>query len=183
MDEASFIKRLTDERTRADAFTELVKTYQEPLYNQIRRMVLIHDDADDVLQNTFIKAWTGLENFRGEAKLSTWLYRIAVNESLNFLERHRKRTTSIDTEEPSLGMEIANTLQSDPYFDGDEVEMQLQQAVAMLPDKQRAVFNMKYFQEMKYEEMSAIMGTSVGALKASYHHAVKKITDFFKLND
>lgn len=183
MDEATLIKRLSDERTRDGAFTELVKMYQEPLYHQIRRMVLDHDDADDVLQNTFIKAWTGLDSFRGDAKLSTWLYRIAVNESLNFIERQRKKTTSIDSEEPSLGMEIANTLQSDPYFDGDEVEMQLQQAIALLPEKQRAVFNMKYFEEMKYEEMSAIMGTSVGALKASYHHAVKKITDFFKLND
>lgn len=183
MDEATLIKRLNDEGTRQEAFTQLVKQYQEPLYNQIRRMVLIHEDADDVLQNTFIKAWTGLENFRGDSKLSTWLYRIAVNESLNFLERQKKKTTSIDTDEPSLGMEIANTLQSDPYFDGDEVEMQLQQAIALLPEKQRAVFNMKYFQEMKYEEMSAIMGITVGALKANYHHAVKKISDFFKLND
>lgn len=183
MDEATLIKRLNDEGTKQEAFTQLVKQYQEPLYNQIRRMVLIHEDADDVLQNTFIKAWTGLENFRGDSKLSTWLYRIAVNESLNFLERQKKKTTSIDTDEPSLGMEIANTLQSDPYFDGDEVELQLQEAIAQLPDKQRAVFNMKYFQEMKYEEMSAIMGTSVGALKASYHHAVRKISDFFKLND
>lgn len=183
MDEATLIKRLSNEATRSEAFNDLVKQYQEPLYNQIRRMVLVHDDADDVLQNTFIKAWTGLDNFRGEAKLSTWLYRIAMNESLNFLERQRKHYTSLDSDEPSLGMEIANTLQSDPYFDGDEVELQLQQAVAQLPDKQRAVFNMKYFQEMKYEDMSVVMGTSVGALKASYHHAVKKITDFFKLQD
>lgn len=182
MDEATLIKRLSDERTRSEAFTQLVKMYQEPLYNQIRRMVLVHDDADDVLQNTFIKAWTGLENFRGDSKLSTWLYRIAVNESLNFLERHRKTQTSIDSED-AFGQEIANTLQSDPYFDGDEVELQLQQAIALLPEKQRAVFNMKYFQEMKYEEMSAVLGTSVGALKASYHHAVKKISDFFKLHD
>ena len=183
MDEATLIQRLSDERQREKAFTELVKMYQEPLYNQIRRMVLNHDDADDVLQNTFIKAWTGLDSFRGDSKLSTWLYRISVNESLNFIERQRKKTTSIDTDEPSLGMEIANTLQSDPYFDGDEVELQLQQAIALLPEKQRAVFNMKYFQEMKYEEMSVIMGTTVGALKANYHHAVKKISDFFKLND
>lgn len=183
MDEATLIKRLIDEKTRLDAFNELVKQYQVPLYNQIRRMVLIHDDADDVLQNTFIKVWTGLENFRGDSKLSTWLYRIAVNESLNFIERQRKRHTSLDEDEPSSGMEIANTLQSDPYFDGDEVELQLQEAIAQLPEKQRAVFNMKYFQEMKYEDMSAIMGTSVGALKASYHHAVRKITDFFNLHD
>ncbi len=182
MDEATLIKRLSDERTRAEAFTQLVKQYQEPLYSQIRRMVLIHDDADDVLQNTFIKAWTGLDNFRGDSKLSTWLYRIAVNESLNFLERNKKIHTSIDSEDPQ-GIEVSNMLQSDPFFDGDEVEMQLQQAIAQLPEKQRAVFNMKYFQEMKYEEMSAIMGTSVGALKASYHHAVKKISDFFKLLD
>lgn len=183
MDEAKLIERLHDERTKHEAFTQLVKTYQEPLYGQIRRLVLYHDDADDVLQNTFLKVWTGLDNFRGDSKLSTWLYRIAVNEALNFVERQRKKTTSIDTDEPSLGQEIANTLQSDPYFDGDEVELQLQQAVAQLPEKQRAVFNMKYFQEMKYEEISAVMGITVGALKANYHHAVKKITDFFNLND
>lgn len=183
MDEATLIKRLSDEATKADAFTQLVKQFQEPLYGQIRRMVLIHEDADDVLQNTFIKAWTGLDNFRGDSKLSTWLYRIAVNEALNFLERQKKKTTSLDAEEASLGMEIANTLQSDPYFDGDEVELQLQQAIAMLPDRQRTVFNMKYFQEMKYEEMSAVLGTTVGSLKANYHIAVKKISEFFRLND
>lgn len=137
-------------------------------------MVLAHDDADDILQNTFIKAWTGLESFRGDAKLSTWLYRIANNETLNHLER-RKQTFSLDDEQST----IVNTLQQDSYFDGDETQLQLQQAISQLPDKQRMVFNMKYFQEMKYEEMSEILGTSIGALKASYHHAVKKITCFF----
>ena len=174
-DEQDIIRRLHDASQREQAFTLLVNQYKEQLYWQIRRMVLSHDDADDVLQNTFIKAWTGLDNFRGEARLSTWLFRIANNETLNFLSRQRA-TTSIDDENAAA---VAARLQSDPYFDGDETEAQLQAAIATLPDKQRQVFNLKYFDEMKYEEMSELLGTSIGALKASYHHAVKKVSDFF----
>ena len=174
-DEQDIVLRLHDASQREQAFTLLVNQYKEQLYWQIRRMVLSHDDADDVLQNTFIKAWTGLNNFRGEARLSTWLFRIANNETLNFLSRQRA-TTSIDDENAAA---VAARLQSDPYFDGDETEAQLQAAIATLPDKQRQVFNLKYFDEMKYEEMSELLGTSIGALKASYHHAVKKVSDFF----
>ena len=172
--ETELTLRLRDPEQRTSAFTELVEAYKEPLYWQIRRMVLVHDDADDVLQNTFLKAWTGIENFRGESKLSTWLFRIAYNETLNFIER-RRQATSIDDEGAAA---VAATLQSDPYFDGDETEMQLQEAIASLPEKQRLVFTLKYYEDMKYEDISERLGTSVGALKASYHHAVKKISDW-----
>ena len=177
--EQQVVEQLRDVTRRERAFTMLVEHFKEQLYWQIRRMVLTHDDADDVLQNTFIKAWTGLDGFRGDAKLSTWLFRIANNETLNFLERKRQ-TLSIDDE---AAVSVAARLESDPYFDGDETAQQLQEAVASLPDKQRQVFNLKYFEEMKYEDMSDLLGTSVGALKASYHHAVKKISDFFTSHD
>ena len=176
INEPELIEQLKEQRTREQAFTRLVREYQEPIYWQIRRMVNNHDDADDILQNTFLKAWTGIDSFRGESKLSTWLFRIATNETLNFLNKS-KGTQSIDDINNTTGLH----LQSDPYFDGDETQMQFQEAINTLPPKQRAVFNMKYFQEMKYEEMSQILGTSIGALKASYHHAVKKITDYFEL--
>ncbi|MBO4612671.1 MAG: sigma-70 family RNA polymerase sigma factor [Bacteroidaceae bacterium] len=175
IDEATIARQLQDENTRYAAFTDVVNAYKEPLYWQIRRMVTVHDDADDILQNTFIKAWNGLSTFRGDSKLSTWLYRIATNETLNFLERQRHMSISLDDEESHAAL----SLQSDPYFDGDETQQQLQEAIDQLPPKQRQVFTMKYFQEMKYEEMSQILETSVGALKASYHHAMKKISDFF----
>ena len=149
--------------------------YSERLYRQIRKMVLSHDDANDILQEVFIKAWINIDNFRGEAKLSTWLYRIAINESITFLNKLRARNhVSIDEENTFL----INRLESDEYFDGDEAQKLLQKAILTLPEKQRLVFQMKYFEEMKYEEMSDILGTSVGALKASYHHAVKKIENF-----
>ena len=135
-------------------------------------MVLDHDDANDLLQNTFIKAWTGIDGFMGNAKVLTWLYRIATNESLTFLNRSTLTTDDTDTCE--------HQLEADPYFDGEELQVRLQKALQTLPPKQRMVFNMKYFDEMKYEEMSSILGTSVGALKASYHLAVKKISTFFE---
>ncbi|MCR4921040.1 MAG: sigma-70 family RNA polymerase sigma factor [Bacteroidaceae bacterium] len=178
LNEQEIIQQLQQSDMREKAFEQLVREYQEPIYWQIRRLVLSHEDADDVLQNTFLKAWSALDTFRGEAKISTWLFRIAINESLNFVEKKKQH---IHLDESESG--IANMLQSDPYFDGNETQIKLQQAIRQLPDKQRAVFNMKYFQEMKYEEMSIVMKTSVGALKASYHHAVKKITAFFDAND
>ena len=176
--EQQLIQRLQNPATREQAFETLVREFQEQLYWQIRRMVLDHDDTDDILQNVFLKAWQGLEHFRGDARLSTWLYRIASNETINFLQRQKRTMVSLseDTESERIG----HQLESDPYFDGDETEIQLQQAVQSLPPKQRQVFNMKYFQEMKYEDISEVMGTSIGALKASYHHAVQKITSFFE---
>lgn len=154
------------------AFSGIVKKYQQKLYYHIRRMVKSHDDADDVLQNTFIKAWAGLKNFREEANLYTWLYRIATNETLTFLSKN-KRVVMVDADK-TLGRQHA----PEHGEGGDEIYRKLQQAIDTLPDKQKIVFNMKYFDEMQYDEMSAILETSVGALKASYHHAVKKIEDF-----
>jgi len=176
--EEETLKRLQDPKTQTRAFEEIVNHYSQPLYWQIRRLVVEHDDADDVLQNTFIKAWTSITSFRGESKLSTWLYKIAYNESLTFLN-HKREQLSLD----DLNSMVTETLESDPYFDGDETQLMLQEAINSLPDKQKAVFNMKYFEEMKYEEMSQITGTSVGALKASFHLAVKKIEDYFNNRD
>lgn len=177
---ADLVARLRCPDTVREAFAELIATYSEPLYWQIRRLVQSHDDTNDLLQNAFLKAWSSIENFRGEAKLSTWLYKIAINESLSFLERERKRRNiSLDDQEAAMAQSIA----SDHDFDGNELARRLQQAVASLPEKQRIVFNMKYFDDMKYEDMSEILGTSVGALKASYHLAVKKIEQFFANND
>jgi RNA polymerase sigma factor, sigma-70 family len=157
------------------SFEQVVNYYSEKLYWHIRKMVLSHDDANDILQNTFIKAWMNIELFRGEAKLSTWLYKIAINESITFLNKQRnQQNISMDNDAVFLGA----TLESDIYFDGDAAQLKLQQAILTLPDKQRAVFNMRYFDEMPYDEMSEVMETSVGALKASYHHAVKKVEDF-----
>jgi RNA polymerase sigma-70 factor (ECF subfamily) len=179
INEARIITQLKDESQKEAAFSTLVHEYQEVLYWQIRRLVLSHDDADDILQNTFIKAWMALDDFRAESKISTWLFRIAINESLNFLEKKKKNTDIVSDAIEGL----TNQLMSDPYFDGDETQVLLQKAIALLPEKQKVVFNLKYFQEMKYEDMSEMLGTSIGALKASYHHAVKKITDFFQQND
>lgn len=170
------VERLRQPESCREAFNEVVRSYTEPLYWQIRRMVESHDDANDVLQNTFMKAWQSIENFRGDAKLSTWLYKIALNESLTFLSRERKRDNlSIDEEEGRL----VNLIESDEWVDGDELARELRKAIASLPEKQRMVFNMKYYEDMKYERMSEILGTSVGALKASYHLAVKKIEKYF----
>ena len=170
-----------DEISRHRAFEAIVRNFSEQLYWQIRHMVLSHDDANDILQNTFIKAWTNLDSFMGYSRISTWLYRIAINETLTFLNK-QKPNIPIETDEDGE-MSIADRLESDPYFDGDETERQLQAAIATLPDKQRLVFNMKYFNEMKYEEISEALGTSVGALKASFHIAVKKIEEYFNNAD
>jgi RNA polymerase sigma factor (sigma-70 family) len=157
------------------AFTGIVKRYQEKIYWQVRRMVINHEDADDVLQNVFIKAWNGLDNFREDSKLSTWLYRIAVNESLTYLEQQKKRA-SFSFEDVAETLE--NKLQAEKGFDESKAVWKLQLAIQQLPEKQRVVFNLRYFEEMGYEEMSELLDTSVGALKASYHHAVKKIEEF-----
>ncbi|MDR1003455.1 MAG: RNA polymerase sigma factor [Prevotellaceae bacterium] len=168
--EVEVLKLLQNEKTQKQGFEQVVAQYSEQLYWQIRRMVLSHEDANDLLQNTFIKAWINIDYFRGDAKLSTWLYRIALNECLTFLSKQRL-TISIDDADAN----VLQKLESDTYFSGDHAQKVLQEALQTLPEKQRMVFNLKYFQEMKYEEMSEIFGTTVGALKASYHHAVKKI--------
>ena len=170
-------ERLRDPSQARKAFGEAIRAYTEPLYWQIRRLVDNHDDANDLLQNTFMKAWQSLENFRGDARLSTWLHKIAINESLTFLEREKRcQTLSLDDPESSASARI----EADTMIDGDALALKLRKAVAMLPEKQRLVFNMRYFDEMKYEDISEIVGTSVGTLKASYHHAVKEIEDFLR---
>ncbi len=179
-DENDIKNLLSNPSTRRDAFSKIVRKYSEQLYWQIRRMVLSHDDANDILQDTFFKAWSNLEYFRGDAKITTWLYRIALNECLIYIKK-KKSEGHLSLEDENIN--IANTLESDPYFDGDETQIMLQKAIHTLPEKQRIIFNLRYFQEMKYEEISEIMGTTVGALKASYHHAVKKIEDFFNNKD
>ena len=175
--EKEIIALLQDSSRQREAFEAIVKKFSEQLYWQIRRLVLSHDDANDILQNTFIKAWTNIEYFRGDAKMETWLYRIALNESLTFLNKQRANSqVSID----ETDCEALHKLESDPYFDGDDTQKVFLKAVQSLPEKQQIVFNLKYFKEMKYEEISEIVGTSVGSLKASYHHAVKKIEAFLE---
>lgn len=172
-DEKQLVALLTNPATRERAFAELVKQYSQPLYWQIRRLVLSHDNADDVLQNTFVKAWMNIDSFQGKSQLSTWMYRIAINESIDFLRRQRNVSTLDIDDAPN----VANQLMNDDYFDGDEAQAMLQQAIAKLPEVQRTVFNLRYYDDMKYSEISKILNTSVGALKASYHIAVKKIKE------
>ena len=172
-------EQLHDPARCREAFSRVSAHYTESLYWQIRRMVIDHDDTNDLLQNTFIKAWTNIDNFRGEAKLSTWLHKIAINEAITFINKEKaKNNVSIDDESF-----LIDNLQADEWFDGDEVKLQLQKAINQLPEKQRLVFNMRYFDEMKYEDMSEILGTTAGALKASYHQTNKKIEQFFSSND
>lgn len=179
IDEKQLTAMLSEPSTQRKAFEMVVRQYSEQLYWQVRRIVLSHEDANDVMQNVMMKAWTNLDTFRQESKLSTWLYRIAINESLDFVRRQKGMTTQSVDDVSAL----ANTLMADRYFDGDETEAQLQEAIAKLPDVQRTVFNLRYYDEMKYSDMSKILHTSEGALKASYHIAVKKITEFFKARD
>lgn len=179
-DNPQLVERLCDPATVRAAFADVMAQYSEPLYRHIRRMVQDHDDANDLLQNTFMKAWSSIENFRGDARLGTWLYKIATNETLSFLDRERKRRgMSLDDQEASL----INTIEADKEIDGDELALRLRKAIAMLPEKQRLVFNMRYYDDMRYDRISEILGTSVGALKASYHLAVKKIEQFFSDDD
>jgi RNA polymerase sigma-70 factor (ECF subfamily) len=179
LDEQEIMNRLKDPKARRKAFEQLVNQYSEQLYWQVRRIVLIHEDADDVLQNVFLKAWSKLDTFNQESKISTWLYRIALNESLDFMRKKKTQMVSSDDDEAMVG----STLMADDYFNGTEAEAMLQEAIAQLPDVQRTVFNMRYFDDMKYSEISEILQTSEGSLKASYHIAVKKISDFFKRRD
>jgi len=169
--------RLMDPEQRRGAFDEVVRQYSEQLYWRVRHIVLQHDDADDVLQNTFIKAWRSLDDFEGKSRISTWLYRIAVNESLDFLRRQKARHDAAGFDVETYGSRLA----ADSYFDSDEATARIEQAIDMLPDVQRTVFSMRYYDNMKYSEMSEILHTSEGALKASYHHAAKKIVDFLGL--
>ncbi|MCD7713529.1 MAG: RNA polymerase sigma factor [Prevotella sp.] len=173
--EAELTALLADETTRTKGFEALVDQYSEKLYWQVRRIVLSHDDADDVVQNAFIKAWMNIGSFEGKSKIFTWLSRIAINEALDFVRKRRKRD-AVSADEDTT---VANQLVADTYFDGDLTQAQLQEAISRLPDVQRTVFNLRYFDEMKYSDMSRVLGTSEGALKASYHHAMKKIEEFF----
>lgn len=172
VEDAEILSKFQDERTRNEAFNLLLKKYQQKIYWHIRRMVLDHDDADDLVQDVFIKVWKNLANFRSDSQLYTWMYRIASNECITFLNKKKqKNNISLDEVDYSL----ADTLAEGSYFNGDKAQKKLQEAIITLPEKQRLVFNMKYYEDMKYEEMSQVLGTSVGALKASYHLAVKKI--------
>ncbi len=178
-EEKEFIEQLLNPKTQNQAFQKLLRDYQRPLYNHIRNIVLNHDDADDVLQNTFVKVFQYLKNFKGESKLFSWMYRIATNEAITFINQKAKRN---GTTSEAMQNKIVDNLQADTYFDGNEIQLKLQKAILLLPEKQQLVFKMKYYEEIKYEDMSEILGTSVGALKASYHHAVKKIEEFMKTN-
>lgn len=179
LDEKEFIQQLLDTKTQNNAFKTLVEQYQRPLYAHIRNIVLNHDDANDVLQNTFINVFRYLTSFKGDSKLFSWMYRIATNESITFINNKAKRN---GTTSEAMQTKIVENLHSDVYFDGNEIQIKLQKAISILPQKQQLVFKMKYFEELKYEEMSKVLDTSVGALKASYHHATKKIEEYMLKN-
>jgi len=179
LDDHTLLQQFKDPGTKEKAYTAVIKKYQEKLYWHIRRMVVQHEDTNDVLQNMFIKVWNGLENFREDSQLYTWLYRIATNESLTFLEQQKRRSSvSIDNEESGL----ENKIKADTNFDANKLEWKLQLAIQKLPEKQRLVFNLRYYDEMPYEQMSRVLETSEGALKASYHHAAKKVEEFIISN-
>jgi RNA polymerase sigma-70 factor (ECF subfamily) len=174
-DDAELLVQFKNPATKEAAYTTIIKKYQERLYWHIRRMVVDHDDANDVLQNVFIRVWNALENFKQESQLYTWLYRIATNESLTFLENQKKRS-AVSLSDVESG--LSNKIRADKYFDASKAEWKLQLAIQQLPEKQKVVFTLRYYDEMPYEEMSRVLDTSEGALKASYHHAVKKIEDY-----
>ena len=178
-EEKDFIEELLNPKTQNVAFQKLMREYQRPLYNHIRNIVLNHDDTDDVLQNTFIKVFQYLNGFKGDSKLFSWMYRIATNEAITFINNKAKRN---GTTSEAMQTKIVENLVADEYFDGNDIQIKLQKSIALLPEKQQLVFKMKYFEELKYEEISEILGTSVGGLKASYHHAVKKIEEYMNTN-
>ena len=172
---------LADPKRRREAFATVVRLYSQQIYWQIRRMVYVHEDADDLVQNVFIKAWEAIEGFRGEAKVSTWLYRIALYEALNFLKKRRHEEEHILTpSDEGDSLFLLDRLTADEYFDADTAELRLQKAILSLPPKQQLVFRLRYYDELPYDQMAALTGTSEGALKASYHHAVKKVTDLLQ---
>ena len=175
VEEKELLAALQSEQLKETAFRSLISKYKERLYWHIRKIVISHDDADDVLQNTFIKIYRNIHNFKAESKLFSWMYRIATNESISFINKRAKQN-NIDVSE--LQYKMVENLEADVYFDGDEMQLKLQKAVATLPQKQQLVFNMKYFDDMKYKDIAEVLETSIGALKASYHHAVKKIETF-----
>ena len=180
VDDAEILSKFQNEKTRNEAFNLLLKKYQQKIYWHIRRMVIDHDDADDIAQDVFVKVWKNLSTFRADAQLYTWMYRIATNECITFLNKKKaKNNVSLDDVDSTLG----DTLAASSYFDGDKAQRRLQEALLTLPDKQRLVFNMKYYEDMKYEEISDVVGTSVGALKASFHLAVKKIETYLLSKD
>lgn len=178
-DDQVLLNQFRQPSTKEQGFTAIIKKYQEKLYWHIRRLVVDHDDANDVLQNIFIKVWKGLESFREDSRLYTWMYRIATNECLSFIEQ-QKRRASVSMDE--VGEGLANKVKADSNFDGNRLEWKLQLAIQQLPEKQRVVFNLRYYDEMPYEEMSRVLDTSEGALKASYHHAARKIEAFIREN-
>ena len=183
-DDKDLAQKLLNPTTRREAFGVVVSQYSEMLYWKIRHIVLFHEDANDVLQNTLMKAWNAIGSFRGDSQLATWLCRIAINESLDFT-RHKQALTilSSDSTTDSSGIALHERLMADEYFDGDKTEAMLQEAISKLPDVQKTVFLLRYYDEMKYSDISKMLNTSEGALKASYHIAVNKIKDFFKSND
>ncbi|CAM4148785.1 RNA polymerase sigma-70 factor, ECF subfamily [Pedobacter westerhofensis] len=179
VEDDEILEKFSQENTRNEAFNLLISKYQEKIYWHVRRLVIDHDDADDLVQEVFIKVWKSLAKFRNDSKLYTWIYRIATNESITFLNKKKQRNqTPLD----EVSEELSESLVASSYFNGDKIQMKLQQALLTLPEKQRLIFNMKYYDDLKYDEISAILGTSVGALKASFHIAVKKI-EVFMLND
>jgi RNA polymerase sigma factor (sigma-70 family) len=175
LDDQELLRQFKDPSSKEKGFTSIIKKYQEKLYWHIRRMVVDHEDANDVLQNMFIKVWNALDNFREDSQLYTWLYRIATNESLSYIEQQKKRA-SVSLGDTENG--LSNKLKAEKNYDSNKIEWKLQMAMQQLPEKQRVVFNLRYYDEMPYQEMSVVLETSEGALKASYHHAVKKIEDY-----
>ena len=175
LDDQELLRQFKDPSSKEKGFTGIIKKYQEKLYWHIRRMVINHEDANDVLQNMFIKVWNALDNFREDSQLYTWLYRIATNESLSYIEQQKKRA-SVSLGDVENG--LSNKLKAEKNYDSNKIEWKLQMAMQQLPEKQRVVFNLRYYDEMPYQEMSVVLETSEGALKASYHHAVKKIEDY-----
>ncbi len=179
LDDQEILRQFAKGSTKNKAFEALVHQYQEKIYWHIRKMVIDHEDANDLTQEVFVKVWKNLDGFKGDSKLYTWMYRIATNECLTFLKKKRNK---FFLPIHDVGQELSKKLDNSPHISGDEIQMKLQKALLKLPDKQRLVFNMKYYDDMKYEEISSILGTSVGALKASYHLAVKKIEDYLAKN-
>ncbi|MCU0335064.1 MAG: sigma-70 family RNA polymerase sigma factor [Chitinophagaceae bacterium] len=182
LDDSTLLAQFADPSLREKAYTAIIRKYQEKLYWHIRRMVVEHEDANDVMQNVFLKVWNALANFREDSQLYTWLYRIATNESISFLEQKKRKTAAVSLDDEDRSINLEQSIRADRHFDANKLEWKLQLAINQLPEKQRLVFNLRYYDEMPYDEMSKMLGTSAGALKASYHHAAKKIEDYILKN-